>query len=287
MKFKSSSVEPPVILTFSTLDPSGCGGLQADIETAASLGCHCAPIATAICTDGWEQNIETLAVDSTIIIEQSRSVLEEMNVKAIKIGFVGSTSNAEAIHSILHDYEDLPVVAHPALCLWDDENPEQADLPDAFRSLILPLTWIANFSLYEAREVAGESDTIDTTAHALVSAGSSFAFITGTGKERREFQNTLFNANGLVRHYHWEQEPPTCHGASSTLATSTAAFLAHGGDETQAIEQAQNFTWQTIRTSRELGFGKRTPYRFFWADQNFDTSQNQIASEMPAAKNTH
>ncbi len=281
----SSSANPPVILAFSTLDPSGCGGIQADIETAASIGCHCAPIATAICTEGSTQETETLAVDSTIIIEQARSVLEGMDVKAIKIGFLGSTANAEAIHSILRDYSHIPVVAHPVLCLWNDEATEQADLPSAFSNLILPLTSIANFSLYEARKITQESDTIEATAHALISSGSHFVFITGTGKERKEFQNSLFGNKGLIKHYYWEQEAPTCHGANSTLAMSTAAYLAHGGDEVQAIEQAQNFTWQAIRMSRQLGFGQRTPYRFFWADHNTESSSMADSSaEMPAKK---
>lgn len=283
----SSSANTPVILSFSALDPSGSGGIQADIETAASLGCHCAPIATAICTEGSTQNAETLAVDATIIIEQARSILEGMDVKAIKIGFLGSITNAEAVHSILRDYNHIPVVAHPVLCLWDNEATEQADLPSAFSTLILPLTSIANFSLYEAREVTQETDTIDATAHALISAGSHYVFITGTGRERQEFQNSLYGNKGLIKQYYWEQEPPTCHGSNSTLAMSTAAYLAHGGDEVQAIEQAQNFTWQAMRMSRQLGFGQRTPYRFFWADQNTESnSTSETPAEMPA-KNTH
>ncbi len=278
----STSSNPPIILTFSALDPSGIGGIQADIETAASLGCHCAPIITAMCTEGSTQNTETLAVDAPLLIEQARSVLEGMNVSAIKIGFLGSTANAEAIHTILQDYADIPVVSHPALCLWNDENLEQADLPDAFSALILPNSTIANFSLYEAREIAQESDTIEATANALISTGVDFAFITGTGKEYQQFRNSLFDDKGLVKHYDWEQESPTGHGSNSTLATSTAAYLAHGSDCIQAVEQAQNFTWQTIRASRDLGFNRRTPHRFFWADKNIDTPDN-----LPSAANTH
>ncbi len=278
----STSSNPPIILSFAALDPSGIGGIQADIETAASLGCHCAPIITAMCTEGSTQNTDTLAVDAPLIIEQARSVLEGMNVSAIKIGFLGSTANAEAIHTILQDYSDIPVVSHPALCLWNDENIEQTDLPEAYAALILPSSTIANFSLYEAREVAREADTLEATANALISSGAEFAFITGTGKEHQQFRNSLFNEKGLVNHYSWEQESPTGHGSNSTLATCTAAYLAHGSEYIQAVEQAQNFTWQTIRASRDLGFSRRTPHRFFWADKNIDSPES-----LPSNKNTH
>ncbi|HET8707236.1 MAG TPA: bifunctional hydroxymethylpyrimidine kinase/phosphomethylpyrimidine kinase, partial [Pseudomonadales bacterium] len=39
---------PPVVMTFSGHDPCGGAGIQADIETLASLGCHCTPVITAI-----------------------------------------------------------------------------------------------------------------------------------------------------------------------------------------------------------------------------------------------
>ena len=40
--------ELPVVLVFAGNDPSGGAGLQADIQTLTSLGCHPAPVVTAI-----------------------------------------------------------------------------------------------------------------------------------------------------------------------------------------------------------------------------------------------
>lgn len=273
---------PPVVLSFSALDPSGSGGIQADIETTASLGCHCAPIVTSLCADGNTQDTETLATDPTILIQQARSVLENMDVKAIKIGFLGSVSIAEAIHSILKDYHHLPVVTHPVLNLWDDQSPEQMELPEVLSSLILPLSTLTCLSLYEARKIAQESDTIEATANALVATGCGNILITSTGKERKAFQNSLFGQRGLINNYYWEQEAPNCHGSSSTLATSIASYIAHGTDPIHAAEQAQNYTWQTMCASRELGFQNRTPHRLFWADKNIEAPE-----ELPAAKHTH
>ncbi|WP_246439363.1 hydroxymethylpyrimidine/phosphomethylpyrimidine kinase [Teredinibacter franksiae] len=273
---------PPIILAFSALDPAGAGGLQADIETAASLGCHCAPIATSLFAAGAGENTDAAPVDSTLLISQARSVLENMSIAAIKVGYLGSVVNVEAVHTILQDYPGIPVVAHPALILWDSDDEELQDLPDAFLSLIVPNINIGIFSLYEARTISQESDTLSTTAHAITSSGCDFALVTGTGTENPNFQNSIFNKKGLIQHYHWEQEPPTCHGASSTLAMSVCAYLAHGGDSLMAMNQAQNFTWQTMCASRELGFHARTPHRFFWADKNIESPQN-----LPAARKSH
>lgn len=268
-----TSANPPIVLSFSTLDPSGAGGLQADIETAASLGCHCAPIATSFCSTGAVPETETLAMDPPLLIEQARSILENMDVKAIKIGFLGTPEITEAVHSIVTDYPNLPVVSHPALCLLEAADESYGELIDAYTNLILPLTTVANFSLFEAQEVAKERDTIDTTAHSIISHGCQFALITGTGKQTQAFQNSTYSEKGLIKDYYWQQEPPACHGSSTTLATATASYLAHGFDPLQALEQAQNFTWHAMQASRNLGFNNRTPHRFYWADKNITTSQ--------------
>lgn len=278
----TANSNPPIILTFAALDPSGSGGLQADIETAASLGCHCAPIATTLATEGVSSHAVSHAIDSTIIISQARSVLENMRVAAIKIGFLGSVANAEAVHTILRDYAHIPVVAHPTLYVWDELDEDQSGLPEALFALIFPLTRVGIFSVYEARIVSRQSDTLATTALAITGCGCEYTLITGTGVEQPHFQNSCYSQNGLVEHYNWEQEPPTCHGASSTLTMSTAAYLAHSGDPLLAIQQAQDFTWQTIRAARQLGCDKRIPHRFFWADKNI-----QCSDFVPAKAKNH
>ncbi len=273
---------PPVVLSFSALDPSGCGGLQADIETAASLGCHCAPVATALCTTGVTETAESFAVDSTLVIEQARSVLEDMAVKAIKVGFAGSVRNAEAIHSIVQDYPNIPLIVHPAFCLWDENNSEQADLPSAIGSLLLPLAQVAVISLQEAHILAKESDTIDATAQAITSAGCRNLLLNHNFSKDKPFQASLYDSKGLIKQYQWSQSPPICHGSCSTLASAIASLLAHDSPVQTAVEQAQNYTWQTIAAARQLGFGKPTPHRLFWADKNIDQP-----GTMPAGNLTH
>ena len=39
---------PPLVLTFAASDPSGGAGMQADILTLASMGCHPLSVITAI-----------------------------------------------------------------------------------------------------------------------------------------------------------------------------------------------------------------------------------------------
>ena len=270
---------PPVVLCFSPLDPSGGGGLQADIESMASMGCHCAPVATALCATATADNSEALAVDTTLIIEQARSILEDMPVKAVKVGFAGSVANLEAIHSILQDYPHLPLIIHPSFCLWDADSVEQADLPAAFAALLLPLSEVAVISLREAHILAKESDTIDATAHAITNKGCRHLLLSQSLADENRATTGLYDNSGLIKHYEWEQSPPTCLGAISTLAAAIAALRGHDCPIQAAVEQAQNYTWQALAAARQLGFGWPVPHRLFWADKNLDTSRS--AADLP------
>ena len=99
-----------IVLCFSGLDATGGAGIQADIEALGAQGCHAAPVVTALTVQD-TRNVQSFeSVDSHLIIQQARAVLEDMPVAAIKIGMVGSSATAEAIHSILRDYPDLPVI---------------------------------------------------------------------------------------------------------------------------------------------------------------------------------
>lgn len=269
---------PPVVLCFSALDPSGGGGLQADIETAASMGCHCAPVATALCATTSSENAETLPVDSTLLIEQARSVLEDMPVKAVKVGFAGSVANVEAIHSIMQDYPHLPLIVQPAFCLWDRDSVEQADLPAALTALLLPIAELAVISLKEAHVLVKESDTIDATAQALTSKGCRHLLLSQSLVKENRASTSLYGVSGLIKHYEWEQSPPTCHGATSTLAAAIAALRAHDCPAQAAVEQAQSFTWQALSAARQLGFGTPILHRLFWADKNIEAPCGSAAS---------
>ncbi len=257
---------PPVVLCFSALDPSGRGGIQADIETIASLGGHCAPVATATCTSGAAETTETIASDPTLVIEQARSVLEDMSVQAIKVGFLGSVTNAEAIHSILSDYPNIPMVMHPAFCLWDKTDAEQADLPAAITSLLLPQAEIMVATIEEAYTLVKEGDTVHATAQALMSHECTHVLLKHANGQNRKFQSTLYNEKGVMQEYGWQTTPPTCHGTSSTLTSAVAAYRGHECPVQSAVEHAQNFTWQAMSHAWQLGFGKPTPNRLHWVN---------------------
>ena len=104
---------PPIVMVFAASDPSGGAGMQADIMTLSSLGCHPLSVVTAITVQDTVGVEGVLALDPGWIVDQARVLLEDMPVAAFKIGLIGSVENIAAVAEIVSDYPDIPLVLDP------------------------------------------------------------------------------------------------------------------------------------------------------------------------------
>jgi len=105
---------PPIVLSFAASDPTGGAGLQADLLTLASMGCHPLSVVTALTVQDTRGVDALLAIDSDWVSEQARALLEDMPVAAFKLGVLGSAENAAAVADVLEDYPSVPVVVDGA-----------------------------------------------------------------------------------------------------------------------------------------------------------------------------
>ena len=101
MIFTTMADIPPIVLTFAATDPSGGAGLQADILTIASMGCHPLSVVTAVTVQDSSGVDDVLPIDAEWVSDQARAVLEDMLVAAFKIGLLGSVENIAAIAEII------------------------------------------------------------------------------------------------------------------------------------------------------------------------------------------
>ena len=263
---------PPVVMAFAGVDSTGGAGIQADIESLASIGCHAVPVVTAITIQD-TQNIKSYAaVEDNLVIEQARMVLEDMSVAAFKIGMLGSVENVEAIHSILMDYADIPVVLDPIILAGGGGMIADEELIDAMVNLLFPLTTILTPNSREARALAPEADNLEACAQELLERGCEYVLVTGTHERTVEVINTLYGNRRQLESYAWERLPHSYHGSGCTLAAAIAGLLGHGLDPVVAVHEAQDFTWHSLKYGFRVGMGQHLPNRLFWAQNEEDTS---------------
>jgi hydroxymethylpyrimidine/phosphomethylpyrimidine kinase len=255
---------PPVVLVFAGHDPSGGAGIQADIEALASQGCHAATVITALTVQDTRDVQDFRPLDAIELIAQARAVLEDMPVAAFKLGMLGSVENIEAIHTILNDYPEIPVVFDPVLASGGGTGLGGPELIEAMQVLLLPMTTVLTPNSPEARALARGADTLDACALSLLDTGTDYVLVTGTHEDSRHVDNRLYHEDRLLETFTWERLPGSYHGSGCTLASSLAGLLARGLDPFAAAHEAQDYTWNALRQGYRPGLGQQLPNRLFW-----------------------
>ncbi len=245
--------------------------MQADILTIASMGCHPLSVITALTVQDSSGVDDIQAVDSDWVVDQARTVLEDMPVAAFKIGLLGSVENIAAIAEVISDYPDIPLVFDPVLSSGRGDELANEDMLDALRELLLPQTTILTPNSMEARRlVVDEDNDADDpnqaeSAKRILQLGCEYVLITGTHENTPKVVNTLYGERGLIRSDTWPRLPGIYHGSGCTLASAIAALLANGLSIEDAVREAQEYTWEALKYGFRPGMGQHIPDRLFWA----------------------
>lgn len=259
---------PPIVLSFAASDPSGGAGIQADLMTLSSMGCHALSVITALTVQDTIGVDSVLAIDADWVDDQARALLEDMPVAAFKIGLLGSIENIAVIAGILSDYPDIPLVLDPVLASGRGDQFADEDMISALRELLLPRTTVLTPNTLEARRLADEDDEenppLIECVRRLIGYGCEYVLLTGTHENTPQVLNSLYSEEGLVCSDAWDRLPGSYHGSGCTLASAIAANLAHGLSVIDAVREAQDYTWQALAAGFRPGMGQYIPDRF-WA----------------------
>jgi len=283
---------PPIVLSFAANDPSGGAGIQADMLTIASMGCHPLSIITAITIQDTTGVEDVMPLDPEWIIDQARTVLEDMPVHVFKIGLLGSVEIIAAIAEIISDYPHIPVVMDPVLTSGRGDELANEEMIDAMRELLLPQVTILTPNSLEARHLAQQDNDpneskldLSLCAQRLLQMGCEYVLITGTHENTVHVTNTLYDSSGVVRTDEWKRLDNTYHGSGCTLASAVAASLANGISISESVIDAQDYTWHALQAGFRPGMGQYIPNRLFWAKNEDDIEDENEEGVIEKPKN--
>lgn len=254
-------------MCFSGLDPTGGAGIQADIETIASMGCHCAPVITALTAQDTHDVKSLRPVDPDYLREQARAVLADMPVAAFKIGLLGALDTAKAVKDILAEHADVPVILDPVLRAGGGTSLAEDELINYIHDSLLPRVTVLTPNGPEARRLAPDGDGLDAWGKTLLKAGCEFVLITGTHDNTAEVINTLYGNGQRLEAFSWPRLPVSYHGSGCTLAAAIAGLLAVDRGPINAIHEAQEYTWAALQAGYRVGRGQWLPNRLFWGEE--------------------
>jgi hydroxymethylpyrimidine/phosphomethylpyrimidine kinase len=240
--------------------------------TLASMGCHPVSVVTAITVQDTMGVDGVLPIDGEWVADQARCILEDMPVAAFKIGVLGSLEAVAAVAEVVSDYPEIPLILDPVLASGRGDELASEDMLTAIRELLIPQTTIITPNSLEARRLAddeaeddNENPDLGECARRILASGCEYVLITGTHENTGEVVNTLYNNDGVVRSDSWPRLAGSYHGSGCTLASALAATIANGVDMQEAVRDAQEYTWQSLKLAFRPGMGQHIPDRLFWA----------------------
>jgi hydroxymethylpyrimidine/phosphomethylpyrimidine kinase len=265
---------PACVLCFNVNDPGGACGLSGDTATIAAMGAHPLPVVTSLLMRDTAEVFDHHAIDEEVVIEQARTILEDVTVAGFKIGFLGSAETVGAVAEILSDYADVPLVAYMPDLSWLDED-QLVPYLDAYRELILPAieVLVGNHKTLTDFLLPDWDNERPPSARELAVAagqrGTRYVLVTGIMLPARGAEqfidNVLASPQGAVTGEKFERFEAGFVGAGETLSAALAALLSAGGELQAAVSEALSFLDQSLDAGFRPGMGNIVPDRFFWA----------------------
>jgi hydroxymethylpyrimidine/phosphomethylpyrimidine kinase len=257
----NSNNKKPVVMVIAGHDPSGGAGIQADIESIANAGCHAATVITALTAQNTKQVADVIPQEPESFRKQIKLILEDMEIAACKIGMIGSIELIDVIQSELSNI-DIPLVLDPVLAATSGRSFTDKNMCEKILSSLFPLASIVTPNSEEARALSQSTD-LNTAANKLLTYGTKAVLITGADENTNEVINSFYTKDNAPIDYKWQRIANTFHGSGCTLSSRIAALLALGNDLKTAIEEAQAYTWNTLKHGLTLGQGQAQPDRFY------------------------
>ena len=280
-----TSGAPPCVLVFNANDPSGAGGLSADVLAAGSVGAHALPVVTGAYMRDTAEIFDHIAFDDDAVAEQARSVLEDISVQIIKVGFCGTPDNLSAIAEISTDYAEVPVIAYmPNLSWWEDEKIDA--YLDAFRELILPQTTVLvgnHNTLWRWLLPDWESEKSPSArdiAKAANAFGVPYTLVTGIPLPDQFIDNVLASPTAVLCSEKFERFEAIFTGAGDTLSAALAALIASGTELNEAVTEALSYLDRCLENGFRPGMGHVLPDRLFWAQPESDDEEDGALSSV-------
>lgn len=231
----------PVVLCFSGLDPSGGAGLQADIESVGQAGAHASVACTAITVQDSQNVFGFEPVSAKLLSAQAMAVLNDLPVKAIKSGMLGTTDNIHALATLFKNGNikaDTPFVLDPVLVANSGGSLGDKDtLVRAFAKL-MPFATLITPNTHELRALSGKQD-LHLGAKTLCQNGVKAVLVkTSHDYDTGDIEQFLYIDGQIAHTSIVPRLDGEFHGSGCSLASHIAGRLAMGADLIQAIKDA-------------------------------------------------
>lgn len=252
------AADEPDVLICSGLDPSGGAGFIADARVVTMLGGRPVGVITALTVQNTLGMRSCHEVDTDVFGEQLNALLTDVEVKAVKLGILGS-------RDVIRDLdEQLALTKAPVV--WDPvAAPTQGDvkfgrelLEHALRTLgghlYLITPNINELAMLTGAEITTLAGAVDS-AKLLARSAKVSVLVKGGHLGTEESVDVLVHDGGLEYLKGPRVGGEDVHGTGCALSTAIATYLARGMPLVEACRLAKEFVVERITHAVRPGRG--------------------------------
>ena len=246
------------VLSIGGSDPSSGAGIQSDVKTFENHGVYGFTVITAITSQNTKKISEILPIPAKTVKSQLKSILDDFQIDAIKIGMVYDSNTIKAIHTIVKKVK-CQVVVDPIIKSTTGTVLLKKSAMNDFKKMIIPLATIITPNKKEAKILSGKN-SIMNEAKKIQEMGAKNVIITGYDETKNGIDDFVLEEN---RNYNLKGKKIniTNHGSGCNYSASITASLAMKKTIHDSALFAKEYVFQSIKNSKNLGKGVNITFK--------------------------
>ena len=245
----------PAILLIGGLDPQGCAGMVADVQTVAAHRCHPVPLLTCMTEQTSNGLTKINAISSHQFMQQYLCCVADFDIAAIKIGLIPNANIALCISDIIKQH-DIPVILDPVLTTTSGGLSIDHDVQTIIMNTLLPSVTLLTPNLPEFAILAGLPDITlnkfkSATKKMLAQYRLNACLVKG-GHTDAQFATDYFRDSDRSFYCYQKKHNNHARATGCILASSIASLVALNYDMYDAVVLAKAYITKGIRQASKL-----------------------------------
>ncbi len=247
-----------VLLTIAGYDPTSGAGVVLDINVFQHLGFTGMGIVTSLTAQNTQQVSRVYCPSSNFIMDQYKSLGEDVQLFGIKVGMLGCKKNISSVANILSKNSLIPRVIDPVFQSSSGTWLLEPDSIPDFLSAIAGQMTVLTPNVLEAALITGNKvknlRDMEKAAKKIHTLCKAPCLITG-GHLKKETIDLLFDGKNFHVFMH-KKIKTEVHGTGCFLSSALLSYLSRGETIIRACQLAIDKTYANIKRSVRTGHGQ-------------------------------
>lgn len=250
---------PVRVLSIAGSDSGGGAGIQADLKTAAALGCYGMTAITAITAQNTCGVRAIHALPPELLAQQIDAVVEDIGVDAVKIGMLHDVDVVRVVAEAIDRHGFDRVVLDPVMVAAGGDRLIAAETQAVLVQLLFPRVTVVTPNLDEAAWLLGrdipDAAALEAAAAGLRALGARAVLVKGGHLPGNRVIDLLSGPDGPQTWQDSRVMSRNLHGAGCTLSTAIACHLALGFVLPEAVGLARAYVRQALVAGADVRVG--------------------------------